>query len=138
MYSAKWKSTDTWQHKAARENSLYYGIAYLTQAVFFAFLALSSHFVLSVFMLLLMRISSGIIVPLDTYLLQIHSDPDVRGRVFSLHDSTFSGVMQLSYASLGFLFEIFGIPVMGIVIGVISFLCGLTWLLQLKSFQAPA
>ncbi|MGG3626578.1 MFS transporter [Bacillus gobiensis] len=120
-----------------RKATVYYGISYLIQAIFFALLAQSTHFGLAVLLLLFMRISSGIIVPLDTYLLQIHTPSKVRGRVFSLHSSTFMGVMQLSYASLGFLFETFGIPAMGIVIGVISFLCGLTWLFQLRNFQAP-
>lgn len=117
--------------------NLWYGMAYLTQALFFALLAQSTFFVFGAAMLLLMRLSSGIIVPLDNYLMQVHTKPGIRGRVFSLHLSTYSGVMQLSYASLGYLFERFGIPVMGVIIGMISFICGLSWLLQLKTLSDP-
>jgi MFS family permease len=111
---------------------IYYGGAYLTQALFFAFMTQFSIFILGAFMLLLMRISSGIITPLDSYLLQFYTPDEVRGRVFSLHSSTYLGVMQISYASLGYLVERFGVPTMGIVIGIISFICGLTWLIQMK------
>ncbi|AEJ39537.1 hypothetical protein TPY_1347 [Sulfobacillus acidophilus TPY] len=45
-----------------------------------------------------MRISSGIIIPLDNGLLQTYVDARLQGRVFSLHQSTYGGVMQLSYA----------------------------------------
>jgi Arabinose efflux permease len=108
----------------------WYGIDYLTQAVFFALLCQSALFIYGAVFLLLMRISSGIIIPLDSYLIQRHTRPEIRGRIFALHNSTYSGVMQLSYACFGYLFEKFGINKMGIFIGLISFLCGLTWLLN--------
>lgn len=121
-------------HKRA---NWWYGAAYLTQAFFFALLAQSAVFIAGASMLLLMRFSSGIIIPLDSYLMQVHTKPEVRGRIFSLHNSTYSGVMQLSYASMGYLYETVGIPVMGLVIGFVSFLCGLSWLLQMKTFTSP-
>lgn len=40
--------------------------------------------------------------------------------------------MQISYTSLGYLLERFGVPTMDIVIGIISSICGLTWLIQMK------
>lgn len=114
--------------------NLWYGIAYLTQALFFALLAQSALFLFGALMLLLMRFSSGMIIPLDSYLMQSHTKAEVRGRVFSLHNSTYSGVMQLSYAISGYLFESVGIPIMGLIIGFISFLCGSFWLLQMKEW----
>jgi predicted MFS family arabinose efflux permease len=51
----------------------WYGFAYVTQALFFAFMTQFTVFAWGAIMLLLMRISSGIIIPLDTYLLQISS-----------------------------------------------------------------
>ncbi|GMA58096.1 hypothetical protein GCM10025858_25990 [Alicyclobacillus sacchari] len=84
-------------------------------------------------MLLLMRISSGIIIPLDTYMLQISTDKSVQGRVFSLHGSTYGGVMQLSFAIMGLALSKFGIPIVGIAIGVMSLLCGVSWLGQFKT-----
>lgn len=118
--------------------SLFYGAAYIVQALFFILLTQFSTFLLGAMMLLLMRICSGIVIPLDTYLLQHHTRPEIRGRVFSLHSSTYSGVMQLSYASLGYFMEQYGIPTVGLVIGVVSFCCGLTWLRQHKHVDNPA
>jgi predicted MFS family arabinose efflux permease len=114
--------------------NLWYGIAYLTQALFFALLAQSALFLFGALMLLLMRFSSGMIIPLDSYLMQSHTKAEVRGRVFSLHNSTYSGVMQLSYAISGYLFESVGIPMRGLIIGFISFLCGSFCLLQMKEW----
>ena len=45
-----------------------YGAAYLTQAIFFGLLAQSTLLLVGGLMLLFMRISSGVIIPLDTYL----------------------------------------------------------------------
>ena len=81
-------------------------------------------------MLLLMRIASGVIIPLDTYLLQSNTKEGIRGRVFALHGSTYGGVMQLSYALSGLAFVSWGIPHTGIFIGLISLVCGVSWLAQ--------
>ena len=108
----------------------WYGIAYITQALFFAAMTQCTLFLLGGLMLLLMRVSSGVIIPLDTYLLQTSSDPGMRGRLFALHSSTYGGVMQVSYVLMGYLFEYIGIPSAGLLIGAISLLCGISWLAQ--------
>lgn len=115
-----------------RRAKLWYGIAYLGQAVFLGLLAQFSLFWAGALLLFMMRVCSGLIIPLDTYLLQIHSDQEVRGRVFALHESTYLGVMQLSYVLFGTAFEAFSIPAVGILIGLVSFLCGLSWLREVK------
>lgn len=121
---------------SARRANRCYGLAYLMQALFFTLMAQSNVFAVGVLMLLLMRFHSGIIIPLDSYLMQMYTRREVRGRVFALHTATYSGVMQLSYALFGYLFESFGIPVMGAIIGLISFLCGLFWFGQEKMLRA--
>lgn len=113
--------------------TLWYGVAYITQALFFGAMAQFTVFAWGALMLLLMRISSGIIIPLDTYMLQISTDKSVQGRVFSLHGSTYGGVMQLSFAIMGLALSKFGIPIVGIAIGVMSLLCGVSWLGQFKT-----
>lgn len=118
--------------KAHRRSMIWYGMAYLAQAIFLALLAQFTVFWMCALFLLLMRISSGIIIPLDTYLLQTHTSPEMRGRVFALHESTYMGVMQLSYVMFGTAFQLFGIAIVGLVIGVVSFLCGLSWLYQIR------
>ncbi|GHO77848.1 hypothetical protein KSD_56190 [Ktedonobacter sp. SOSP1-85] len=61
-------------------------------------------------LLLLMRVSSGVIIPLDSYLLQTSTEQGMRGRIFALHSSTYGGVMQISYVLTGYAFEHIGIP----------------------------
>ncbi|CAM4502721.1 MAG: MFS transporter [Paenibacillus macerans] len=122
------------KHRITRMN-LAYGIAYVTQAVFFAGIALSANIYWAALMLLCMRVSSGIIIPLDTSLMQMNTPPDVRGRVFALHGSTYSGFMQLSYVTSSLLFVNMGIPFTGVLIGSISFLCGLYWLVGMRKQQ---
>lgn len=113
-----------------RRAVIWYGVAYLTQALFFGAMTQFTVFAWGALMLLLMRISSGVIIPLDTYMLQVSTPPEVRGRVFSLHGSTYGGVMQLSYALMGLALARFGIPTVGIVIGAMSLMCGVSWLAQ--------
>ena len=38
--------------------------------------------------------------------------------------------MQLSYVLTGFAFKYLGIPLIGVIIGVMSLLCGVSWLVQ--------
>lgn len=115
-----------------RRAVIWYGVAYLTQALFFGVMTLFTVFAWGALMLLFMRISSGIIIPLDTYMLQISTDTAIRGRVFALHGSTYGGFMQLSYALMGLALSTFGIPAVGIVIGIMSLICGVSWLAQFK------
>ncbi len=119
-----------------RRAVVWYGLAYLTQAIFFAALAQCTVFLAGGVMLLLMRISSGVIIPLDTYLLQTSTEPGVRGRVFALHGSTYGGVMQISYVLTGFTYARLGVPRVGLLIGAISLLCGLSWLAQFRDGAA--
>jgi MFS family permease len=116
--------------KNHRRAVIWYGVAYLTQALFFGVMTQFTVFTWGAFMLLLMRVSSGVIIPLDTYMLQTSTNSNVQGRVFALHGSTYGGVMQLSYALMGLALTRFGIPTVGIVIGAMSLLCGLSWLAQ--------
>lgn len=111
--------------------NLAYGVAYVTQAIFFTLLTQFSSIFTGIMMILFMRISSGIIIPLDSFILQKHTRPTIRARVFSIHDSTYSGFMQLSYIVFGFLFEKLGISSVGLFAGSISLLCGFSWLLKL-------
>lgn len=113
-----------------RRAVVWYGLAYLAQAIFFAALAQCTAVLAGGLMLLLMRISSGVIIPLDTYLLQTSTEPGVRGRVFALHGSTYGGVMQGSYVLTGYAYGHLGVPRTGLLIGAVSLLCGLSWLAQ--------
>ncbi len=116
--------------KNHRRAVIWYGVAYLTQALFFGVMTQFTVFVWGALMLLFMRISSGVIIPLDTYMLQTSTERAVRGRVFALHGSTYGGVMQLSFALTGLALSRIEISTVGIVIGIMSLLCGISWLAQ--------
>ncbi|MBO0783896.1 MAG: hypothetical protein J2P37_34245, partial [Ktedonobacteraceae bacterium] len=100
------------------------------QALFFGLMAQSAVFLIGFSLLLFMRVSSGIIIPLDSYLLQTSAGQHMQGRLFALHSSTYGGVMQLSYVLTGYMFEHVGIPLTGLLIAAISLLCGIFWLMQ--------
>ncbi|MDQ6831812.1 MAG: MFS transporter [Chloroflexota bacterium] len=109
---------------------VWYGVAYLTQALFFGLLAQSTLIVVGGAMLLLMRISSGVIIPLDTSLLQMSAAPHLRGRLFALHEATYGGVMQVSYVMAGYAYAHIGVPHAGLLVGAMSLICGVSWLWQ--------
>lgn len=105
-----------------------FGIAYAFQSLFFVFLTQFTVFYAGAICLFLMRVFSGIIIPLSTYMIQIYTGSQIRGRVFALYDSSYTGVMQISYMISGYAYEHVGIPVAGAITGVISLLCGISWL----------
>lgn len=117
------------QHRRA---VIWYGASYLIQALFFVLLTQTETLFWGVLMLYFMRISSGVIIPLDSYMLQTHTQEEVRGRVFSLHLATYGGFMQLSYILSGLAYEQWGIPYVGWGIGIVSFVCGTSWLIQYR------
>ncbi|MGG3624409.1 MFS transporter [Bacillus gobiensis] len=108
-----------------------FGIAYIIQAISLALLAQFSIFYLGAIFLFLMRVSSGVIIPLSTYLVQTSTEENIRGRIFTLYGSSYSGVMQLSYVISGLAFENFRLSLVGGIIGFVSFLCGVIWLTQI-------
>ncbi len=86
-------------------------IAYAFQSLVFIFLTQITVFYAGAICLFLMRIFSGIIIPLGTYMIQIHTGGRIRGRVFALYDSSYTGVMQISCIMSGYAYEHYGIPV---------------------------
>lgn len=117
---------------------IWYGVAYITQALFFGLLAQATFFLLGSLLLLFMRTNSGVIIPLDSYLLQTSTEQGMRGRLFALHSSTYGGVMQISYILAGYAFEHIGVPFAGLLIATISLLCGVSWLMQFAAQGNPA
>ncbi len=105
-----------------------FGWAYLVQGLFFVFFALSNNLLVGAFFLLLMRIAGGLIIPLDTTLIQNNTPDDMRGRVFSLHGSIYGSIMQLSIFFTGVLLEWFSPQVIGVIFGSICFIVSFTWL----------
>lgn len=110
----------------------YYGWAYLLQGIFFIFFAISTNIYLGVASLLLMRIAGGVIIPLDTTLLQSYSPDDKIGKVFTLHFSVYGSIFQLSMFFTGILLESFSPQVIGVSFGLLCTFISCTWLLLLQ------
>lgn len=127
-----------WVEARSRRAYIWYGLGYLTQAVFFGLLAQTTTLVAGALFLLGMRISSGIIIPLDAGLLQLNVPGPFQGRVFALHDATYGSVMQLSYVVVGWAFQHFGYQRVGLVVGLVSGLCGVFWLSQRRYWSASS
>ncbi|MCS1351883.1 MFS transporter [Mechercharimyces sp. CAU 1602] len=115
--------------KEERIQRISYGISYIGQALGFVLLTQTSSFYVAIWFLLLMRIFSGIIIPLDSTLLQTHTSKQTMGRVFALHMSTYGGMMQISYVLFGWAFNKWPIWLIGVGIGTVSCLSGIMWLI---------
>ncbi|WP_084065671.1 MFS transporter [Bacillus sp. JKS001846] len=113
-----------------RRSLIMFGISYVVQSLLFVLLTQSTVFYFGGLFLFLMRVCGGIIIPLSNYFVQLGTADEIRGRVFALYNSTYMGVMQVSYFGSGYAFEKYSIPVVGAIGGVISMLCGLIWLSQ--------
>src|ERR1700728_1864699 len=88
-------------------------------------------------LLALMRVASGVIIALDTTILLAAVPERLRGRVISLHSSTYSAVSQLSLGAFGGFLAAAGIMTVGITAGAASVLAGGTWW-GLSGRRAPA
>ncbi|AUJ61247.1 MULTISPECIES: MFS transporter [Bacillus amyloliquefaciens group] len=107
-----------------------FGISYSVQSMLFVLLTHSTVFYLGSLFLFLMRVCGGVIIPLSNYFVQMGTTDEIRGRVFSLYNSTYMGVMQISYFISGYAYEKYSVPIVGAIGGMVSMLCGLIWLLQ--------
>ena len=90
-----------------------FGWAYFLQGFFFLGFILSDQLIFGIITLLCMRIAGGIIVPLDTTLLQTYTHENMIGKVFSFHYSIYSSLIQLSMLMTGWLLEILSPQIIG-------------------------
>ncbi len=112
---------------ATRLRSHAYGWSYVLQGLFWTFFSLSHSMTMSVPLLFLMRIASGIIIAWDTTLLLETVPERLHGRVYSLHMSTYGGVMRLSLMLTGLLLAVVGPRGVAVGAGCASVMVGLTW-----------
>jgi predicted MFS family arabinose efflux permease len=105
-----------------------FGLAYLFQGVFFLFFVLSNTLYVGCIMLLFMRIAGGVIIPLDTTLIQNHTEDDKIGKVFSFHYSIYSSLINLSMFVSGILLERISPRVLGGFLGILCIFISLIWL----------
>jgi len=88
---------------------------------------LSGNAMVAVIVLALMRLASGLIIALDTTILLAAVPAGLRGRVTSLHMTTYSAMARVSLALSGVLLTVTDIRPLGVVAGLCSVLVGLVW-----------
>ncbi len=109
-----------------------FGWAYFGQSVFFLFFSQSNEFFLGATCLLLMYSLGGIIIPLDTTLIQEYTPTHLQGRVFALHMSTYGVFMQVSIFVTGLLAEYYSPQKIGLCFGVIALGTTFFWFYQTR------
>lgn len=105
-----------------------FGWAYFLQGVFFLGFILSSQLIFGLITLLCMRIAGGIIVPLDTTLLQTYTRENMIGKVFSFHYSIYGSLIQLSMLMTGSLLEILSPQMIGSLLATCCIFVSFIWL----------
>ncbi|OQR55847.1 MFS transporter [Bacillus sp. CDB3] len=105
-----------------------FGWAYLLQGIFFLGFILSNQLIIGIITLLCMRIAGGIIVPLDTTLLQTYTQEDMIGKVFSFHYSIYGSLIQLSMFITGWLLEILSPQIIGSSLAICCIFVSFIWL----------
>ncbi|PDZ19091.1 MULTISPECIES: MFS transporter [Bacillus] len=105
-----------------------FGWAYFLQGVFFLGFILSDQLIIGIITLLCMRIAGGIIIPLDTTLLQTYTKDNMMGKVFSFHYSIYGSLIQLSMFFTGALLEILSPQVIGTLLAICCIFVSFIWL----------
>jgi MFS family permease len=116
------------QGKIQRMKTIY-GWSYLFQGLFFVIFALTDTLVVGSIVLLLMRITGGLIIPLDSTLLQHYTPKAMQGRVFSLQMAIFSVVLQSSMLTIGVLLKYFSPQTLGVSFGLVCIVISVPWLI---------
>ncbi|PDZ69777.1 MFS transporter [Bacillus cereus] len=105
-----------------------FGWAYFLQGIFFLGFILSNQLIIGIITLFCMRIAGGIIVPLDTTLLQTYTKDNMIGKVFSFHYSIYGSLIQLSMFFTGALLEILSPRVIGTLLAICCIFVSFIWL----------
>ncbi|KEK24702.1 MFS transporter [Bacillus gaemokensis] len=105
-----------------------FGLAYLWQGIFFLCFVLSDQLIIGIITLLGMRIAGGIIIPLDTTLLQTYTKESMVGKVFSFHYSIYGSLMQLSMFITGWLLETVSPQTIGSFLAICCIFVSLIWI----------
>ncbi|WP_025272640.1 MFS transporter [Haloglycomyces albus] len=104
-----------------------WALCYVLQGLLWAAFFLAPNLYLAVAFLVLMRFVGGFIIALDTTILLETVPPEYRGRVTSLHITTYNAMARVSLAALGAALAIVSLVWVGIIAGVMAALCGVIW-----------
>ncbi|MEU8658363.1 MFS transporter [Actinoplanes philippinensis] len=112
---------------APRRHLPAYAGAYLVQGAAWALFFAAGDVVLATAALAVMRLSSGVIIALDTTILLATVPERLRGRVTGLHITTYSATARASLALYGVLLTVADTRLLGAGSGVVSMAIGLVW-----------
>ncbi|WP_407837510.1 MFS transporter [Streptomyces sp. DSM 116496] len=112
---------------AVRRHLAAYTAAYVFQGLAWGAFFLAGHPVLAVALLGVMRLASGVIIALDTTVLLATVPAAVRGRVSSLHMTTYGAMARVSLALFGGLLTVCDVRTVGICTGAASVVLGILW-----------
>ncbi len=104
-----------------------YASAYVVQGVAWALTFAANSLALAVMALVVMRLASGYVIALDTTILLETVPPRLRGRIVSLHMTTYSAVARISLAAVGAALTALSISTIGMAAGVASAGFGVVW-----------
>ncbi|MBV9845535.1 MAG: MFS transporter [Kutzneria sp.] len=112
-----------------------YALAYVVQGVSWAVMFLTTGVGTAGVMLGATGISGGVIVALDTTILLATVPDALRGRMTSVHMTTYMGVSRLSLVILGGLLAAFDVRAVGVVSGCASVLVAVPWWLTQRGIM---
>jgi hypothetical protein len=104
-----------------------WALAYVVQGLGWAAFFLAPGLAGALACLVVMRLASGMIIALDTTLLLETVPAEFRGRVTSVHLTTYNAMSRLSLAALGAALGWAGLTVLGTATGLLSAAFGAVW-----------
>lgn len=107
-----------------------FGWAYFAQGFFFIIFCVTTSIWVGAILLFCMRLGGGIIIPIDTTLLQTNTKQEMIGRIFALHSSIYGAITQLSMFITGLFLEWYPPAHVGIIFGVLCMFISFFWLVS--------
>ncbi|MGH4000995.1 MAG: MFS transporter, partial [Pseudonocardiaceae bacterium] len=110
----------------SRHLAVYAG-AYVLQGAAWALTFAASQLALAVGCLIVMRLASGLIIALDMTILLDKVPDKLRGRITSLHMTTYNAVARISLGALSATLTVLSVTTVGLISGIASVTVGIAW-----------
>ena len=104
-----------------------YALAYVLQGAAWGAMFLGDWPAWGAAMLAVMRTASGVIIALDTTILLAAVPERLRGRITSLHMTTYGAASRVALAAFAGLLAVTGVRTVGVLSGAASVIVGATW-----------
>ncbi|THV42476.1 MFS transporter [Glycomyces buryatensis] len=104
-----------------------WGLCYVVQGLGWASFFLAPNLIATIACIVVMRFASGFIIALDTTILLETVPGEFRGRVTSVHLTTYNAMARLSLAALGSALAAVSLVWLGVAAGLLSSAFGIVW-----------